>query len=939
VPENGVLTVPKGWALNIGLNPITNNGVIFANWNGGSTITGGAPRGGAQYGAINGTVPFGSIINVGEYSVGAGFTLNETVYTIHTNGNYTVIGDNGGTGYTVEVQAANVTVLLRDVRITTDGTVSPFDLITDGQTVTIRLEGDNRIRSAGDYAKPALHVSGNKTLTITSAAGDDSLSGFLYAKVDATGANWQNGAAIGSNSGYEDAGVIVINGGTILAEARGGAGIGGGEDGRGNDTTITGGKVTARSVRGAGIGGGAGSSSGGMDGGTLHITGGIVTAESSGGAAIGGGYGPYSSGGYNCNLTIEGGVVAAFIDYNVNIEEICGHGFGDAIGNGRGRNDARSSYPNPTIITGGTVIAKGSNYGDDKDGYGIYASEFTGSNFDKAMVFTSDIKSENGDPPTGNTLFVTSPVYEVDLSAPGWSDDYLIFMGGDIALKKDITIPDGSALIIPNGWGLNVTNINITNNGTIYCRSVSSYVTINGVGDIVYDENLYGSVITGGYCPSLSPPARAGIRCGDPGYGAGIRCWRASCPPHDVRPTAHSLFPEAWVQAKYNSYKFAKFADNQNIRVHSRNSRFFVYTPFKTPASILKERVLNVAASGSWDTMSTAVPPEAASRKSSIILRAVSTSRSLAGSSAMRMRGLFTNARAIATRRASPPESSLGAESFRWAISVFSRSSIARASRISPSAALNFDAAPIKPGRRTLSSTDKLEIKLCPCGIKPIVVFLKADIAASLSREMSRPSIRTTPALGSSSPAVMLSSVLFPLPDLPVILTKSPASSSRLTSLRAENFFAFPARIPEVSPLTYSLLTFFISSKLILALFFPFPERPVGLRLTNPKAGVGRGCDSDDKRNQYRKQKYKQHGGRLNPDVGQFQSAADIIAERKYDDGGKNTADYRANQRNKERLVKDKAYQFFFACAQEPQHGKFFFSFVNSPGKNRCKDD
>ena len=48
---------------------------------------------------------------------------------------------------------------------------------------------------------------------------------------------------------------------------------------------------------------------------------------------------------------------------------------------------------------------------------------------------------------------------------------------------------------------------------------------------------------------------------------------------------------------------------------------------------------------------------------------------------------------------------------------------------------------------------------------------------------ISRPESTTPPALGCSSPAMMLSRVLFPQPEWPIIVTNSPSAMLKATSL------------------------------------------------------------------------------------------------------------------------------------------------------------
>ena len=113
----------------------------------------------------------------------------------------------------------------------------------------------------------------------------------------------------------------------------GGAGIGGGDEGSGEDITITGGTVNAAGGDyGAGIGGGISG-----NGKNITITGGTVTAAGGDyGAGIGGGFR-----GNGENITITGGTVTA------------------AGGNGAGIGGGEEGDGKNITITGGTVTAKG----------------------------------------------------------------------------------------------------------------------------------------------------------------------------------------------------------------------------------------------------------------------------------------------------------------------------------------------------------------------------------------------------------------------------------------------------------------------------------------------------------------------------------------------------------------------------------------------------
>jgi hypothetical protein len=181
------------------------------------------------------------------------------VLTIMQNGTYTI----SGSGQRVFVQGGlSVDITLDNVNI--GGPGSPFD-IGDGATVYLTLSGVNALggvdnRVMYDVAYAGLHVPPGATLIIN---GGGSLT--------ARGANayfddwiFAGAAGIGGNGGinvgspYNDAGTIIINGGTIEAyggnkanyyQDKGegaGAGIGGGGKGAVSEITIHGGTITAQ---------------------------------------------------------------------------------------------------------------------------------------------------------------------------------------------------------------------------------------------------------------------------------------------------------------------------------------------------------------------------------------------------------------------------------------------------------------------------------------------------------------------------------------------------------------------------------------------------------------------------------------------------------------------------------------------------------------------
>ena len=224
--------------------------------------------------------------------------------------------------------------------------------------VEIELDGDNELKSGAFRAGLEKTSTGTLTLKDDKEAGSGSLKatggkygagigGGQYGRGKnitikggtVTARGGEDGAGIGGGE-FESAEAITITGGTVTATGgEQGAGIGGGRMGSGQNITITSGTVTAAGGQyGAGIGGGAQKS-----GQNIKIYGGTVTATGGeNGAGIGGGY--YYGNGED--ITITGGTVTARGGEN-----------GAGIGGG-----AEGSGQNITI-TSGTVTAGGGSYG------------------------------------------------------------------------------------------------------------------------------------------------------------------------------------------------------------------------------------------------------------------------------------------------------------------------------------------------------------------------------------------------------------------------------------------------------------------------------------------------------------------------------------------------------------------------------------------------
>ena len=195
--------------------------------------------------------------------------------TTKDDSNPTITSKGQPTGNTITIQAGDGTtanVTIKDANIKTDEAA----IKTEGKgNVNLNVEGTNTVSSGDKHAGVEKANDGN--LTIGSENGEG--------KLTANGGH--GGAGIGGGI-RGDGNDITITGGEITANGGAeAAGIGGGVLGSGSDITITGGEVTANGgIFGAGIGGGSKN-----DSSDITISGGKVIANGGWcGAGIGGGY-------------------------------------------------------------------------------------------------------------------------------------------------------------------------------------------------------------------------------------------------------------------------------------------------------------------------------------------------------------------------------------------------------------------------------------------------------------------------------------------------------------------------------------------------------------------------------------------------------------------------------------------------------------------------
>ncbi|MCD8180365.1 MAG: carbohydrate-binding domain-containing protein [Firmicutes bacterium] len=200
------------------------------------------------------------------------YTYSDGLLTLTEGGEYTVSMHSGvsSTSDTIKVTASDaVTVKLADVSISSSS-APPMEIDAAGN-VTVTLEGDNTLTSTNTSYAGLQKTSTANTLTITSASGDYSTDGSLTA----TGPGNSNGASS--------------------------AGIGGGDDGAGNNIEISGGTVTATGgYEGAAIGGGEYDTGSNItiSGGYIIVTGGEYSTD-----IIGSGYGGSAA----SDISITGG--------------------------------------------------------------------------------------------------------------------------------------------------------------------------------------------------------------------------------------------------------------------------------------------------------------------------------------------------------------------------------------------------------------------------------------------------------------------------------------------------------------------------------------------------------------------------------------------------------------------------------------------------------
>ena len=199
-------------------------------------------------------------------------------------------------------------LVLKNLTITPAKAIAPIQINGASQVITY-LEGENMIsiNKSEKFSSPAgISVAKGAKLTIDK---EPERQGSIEV-LNKTNVN-KTGAAIGGNGG-EDAGIIHIKGGTVIAtSASNGAAIGASASKSVKEIQISGGDVTAKSSGGAGIG--TGSANGQKRTGKIVIEGGTVNASSENGAGIGSGIGyARSKPAITAEIEIHGGMITAY---------------------------------------------------------------------------------------------------------------------------------------------------------------------------------------------------------------------------------------------------------------------------------------------------------------------------------------------------------------------------------------------------------------------------------------------------------------------------------------------------------------------------------------------------------------------------------------------------------------------------------------------------
>ena len=360
-------------------------------------------------------------IEDGDITVKAGETGNDvtqkgtTTYgdtdTIITNSD-----KNTASSHTVTIETNDkndkVEVTLKDVNIDTSSRNNAAVSVTGSGNTTIKLDGDNALKS--DIYRSGIYGSGSGSLTI-SGGENDSLTAQGGSGADgiySSGSLTISGGTVTANGddggrGISSRGGVTISGGSTVT-ANGESGTISGGDGicsDSGDVTISGGStVTAKGGDGGSFGGGSGISSFNR----VAISGSTVTANGGDSSSNSGGYGISS-----LDVAISSGTVTA--------------NGGDSK-DGSGGNGIYSS--SGVAISGGAVTANGGDSKDGSGGNGIYSSS-------SVAISGGTVNVAGGNGGNGSGSDVGNGIYSRNGS---------IDLSGSLELTAKAGSPNGKAL-------------------------------------------------------------------------------------------------------------------------------------------------------------------------------------------------------------------------------------------------------------------------------------------------------------------------------------------------------------------------------------------------------------------------------------------------------------------------------------------------------------
>lgn len=397
---------------------------------------------------------FDDTISSGDTTISAGgtYTLASDyagTITVDTSDAVTLVGSGALTAAQIVTGTAAANLTINEVNISST-TLSPLKFGSGGGTLT--LLGTNTL-STGGANSAALNIGGGLTIN-----GTGSLT------ATATG----YGAGIGTDYGEATSANLTIAGGTVVATANNGAGVGSGFQSGVGTIAITGGVVNATSTAGAGVGTGAGTGAL-TNAGAINITGGIVSGTSQDGAGVGSGFG--------------GAVGTISIGGTANVTAVS-TGYGAGLGSGS-TFGGTAAVGNITIDGNANVVATSARNGA---GIGSGFAQYSGTNGAGNVSIGGDAN-----------VTATSSGNGVGIGA-GNADGTSTNSVGTITLSGDTSTAAKSTVVIENSNSSQATTINgaqLSGSQLVFVDGVQSNPTTTTTTTTTVNEVVYGTDVTG----------------------------------------------------------------------------------------------------------------------------------------------------------------------------------------------------------------------------------------------------------------------------------------------------------------------------------------------------------------------------------------------------------------------------------------------------------